>query len=109
MSAKRKEATEHKIYLLMLLHGPPEVHEIFLYKSSRKGYSVFARLYNIIHVETSKGDAINESKNEISSSGVYSNCEEINSFLTVIMFGITYHEGYNWIPILDSFVSKLLK
>ncbi len=62
MSAKRKEATEHKIYLLMLLHGPPEVHEIFLYKSSRKGYSVFARLYNIINVKTSNGDAINDSK-----------------------------------------------
>ena len=52
-------------------------------------------------------------KNEISSSGVYSNCGEINYFLTVIMFGITNHEGYDGIPILDyhlfaSYLSEFL-
>ncbi len=33
MSVKRKEVTEDKIHLLMLVHGPPEVDEIFLYQS----------------------------------------------------------------------------
>ncbi len=80
-----------------------------LYQFLKDGYSVFARCGNIFHVKKSNGDAINDIKNEISTSGVYSNCGEINCFLTVIMFGITNHQRYDGIPILDyhSFASYL--
>ena len=62
MSANRKEVLEHKSYLLMLVYGPPEVIEIFLYQSLTEGYSVFARHYNTIHVKTSKEDETTDFK-----------------------------------------------
>ena len=34
-------------------------------------------------------------------SSSYGHCGEINYFLTIIMFGITKHKGYNGIPVLD--------